>query len=197
MLQSWLNYGCQVTEKTRVTGAVWDSIGQRPYKTFATETDTTVSVTRKLGEGITLEGTGSVFFLTPTAGFNVLVGDVKFSRTFAHGGNTVTPIVELQAYRLTNRVTVGGGLYPMIGAAYDRKIVGQLSLAMNGHEVWDINGGFGFRKRSNLIYLETGLAWTLTKSLTLTVPRIAFGGAWDDPSRPRKMTYAVGFAKTF
>ena len=197
VLQSWLDVGCAAGPKTTITVGIWDSIGQRPFKTNATETDLSFGIAREFGKGITVQGTGSIFFLNKNAGFDVLVGDLKVSKTFASSSNTVTPYAEVQGYHLTNRVAVHGSVYPMLGVAYTHKFSGRLSLSTVAHENYDSRGGFGFRKSTHTFYAEAGLRIAVSDSVTVTIPRVAYGGAWNDSGRPKKATYSMGIAKTF
>jgi hypothetical protein len=202
--QQELDINRRVGEKTTVALSLWDSKGfHDSFRTFADETDVSIGVTQKVGK-FTVSGTGSIFFLYPGAGTHVLVLDGKISRTFSRGGNTVTPYLEVQHYTLTNKdVGYGGGLYPMVGLAYERKLTSRFSLAALFHENWDMDGGFGKTKGSNLFYAELGLRIAVTESFSVTLPRVAYGGAWDDPARdtycgrPRVATWSGGFTKIF
>ena len=89
--------------KTVVTGMVWNSTGfQNVCSDFACETDVGFNISRQVGKYVVSVSAWD-FFLTPTAGFDVVQVDAKISRTFTRDKNTFSPFVEHQHYNLTRR----------------------------------------------------------------------------------------------
>lgn len=202
VLQQEVDVTKQLDAKTSITGMVWNSTGfTGGFRTFAAETDAGISMNRKIGR-FDLSGTAWLFFLNPTAGFDVFVLDAKASRTFAPGRNRITPFAGIQNYALTNKVANHGGVYPMVGAAYERKLTSHLSLVGQAHGNYDVRGGFGEKSGKMLFYSEAGFRITLSESTAIT-PRVGLGGSFNDPGnatylgRPRKPIFMVGISKTF
>jgi hypothetical protein len=197
VFQEEIDLARRVGEKTTVTGMIWNSKGfHDSFHTFADETDAGIGISRKVG-AFTVSGSGWIFFLYPGAGTDALILDGKISRTFTHAGNTLTPYIEIQHDGVTNKdVGYHGGTYPMAGISYERKLCGRFSLAALYHENWDVDGGFGKKKGSNLFYSEAEVRFAATESFTIA-PGVVYGGSWDDHERPHKIMWLVGFSKTF
>jgi hypothetical protein len=185
--------------KGAVSFTVWNSTGfRRWYQNNAYETDVDLNVSRRIGKYDASIG-GWMFHMNPNNKTDVAVVDAKVSRTFARGKNVLTPYAEVQHYGLTNRATAGchGGSYPMVGVAYDRKLTNRISVASLFHENYDANGGFGFKSGKSLFYVEAGLRIALGERIAITVPRLGYGGGWNDPGRPKKTTWSSGIAWSF
>jgi hypothetical protein len=183
--------------KTAVTASVWNSSGfTRGFTTFAYETDFDLNVSHQFGKWTVGAGTW-LFFLNPKAGFDVSVLDAKASRTFSDGTNSVTPFVEVQRYGLTNRVANHGGTYPMLGFFYSRKLAKRFAIVSQFHANYDANGGFGYRSGKTLGYADAGLQLKLADSFSITLPRVGYGGSFNDSARPGRFVWSMGIAKTF
>ena len=80
---------------TSMTITLWNSTGLTRstwFKNFAYETDIDVNVSHKFGK-YTVGGGGWFFLLYPGIGTHVLVADLKASRAFAKGNNTLEPFI--------------------------------------------------------------------------------------------------------
>ena len=198
VLQQSLEANRRIGDKTTFSILLWNSKGLRNnFKGFADETDAGLGLSRKVGQFV-ISGSAWIFFLYPGAGTHVSVLDAKLSRTFASGGNAVTPYVEVQHDGLTNHdVAFHGGTYPMAGVDYERRIGERASLAIHYHEGYDVDGGFEKKQGAHIFYVEIAPAIRVTDSFSIVPVRIAIGGGWNDPGRPHKTTWSTGFFKTF
>ena len=115
----------------------------------------------------------------------------------SNGTDTFEPFTEISWFGTTNKVDYHGGVYPMAGANYTRKLSRRFAVASQFHENYDANGGFGFRAGKSTFYGEVGLKIALSESFTITVPRISVGGSWNDPDRPIKTVWSMGLSKSF
>ena len=165
---------------TSMTITIWNSTGLTRstwFKNFAYETDIDVNVSHKFGKYTVGAGADGLFLLYPGAGTHVLVADLKVSRMFVNGKNIFEPFVELQQYGLTNKMTtMHGGMYPLVGATYARKVTKRITVPARFHEGLDANGAFGLASGKALFYTESGLQFSIG-SLSINLPKIGYGGS--------------------
>ena len=198
VLQQSLDVNRRLGDKTSFSIMLWNSKGfHNNFGGYADETDAGLGISRKVGRFV-VSGSAWIFFLYPGAGTDVSVLDAKAARAFVFGNNTITPYLQVQRYGLTNHeVPFHGGVYPMAGADYERRIGERITLAVHYHEGYDLDGGFGQTQGAHIFYTDIAPAIRVTGSFSIIPVRAALGGGWNDPGRPIRATWSAGFAKTF
>jgi hypothetical protein len=180
---------------------LWGSKGLSSplFKNTSDEVDVIFTATRPIGP-VTVSGNMGVFFLAPTARFHNLIMGVRVAKQFALGGGLrAEAFVKLDSLSLiANRQTlVHGGSFPTIGLALERHINGRFGLVGQVAYIRDMNGAFGFKKGAGLSRGDVGLRIQINKHWALIVPKVQYGGSYDDPLRPGRVTWSGTCVHTF
>ena len=192
--------------KTSISGTIWNSTGTTPstwFNSYAYETDIDLNVARRIGKYDASIG-GWMFLLEPGAKTNVPVLDMKIARSLSRGHNIFTPFTETQWYGTTNGKAAGyyGGVYPMLGMAYERSLAERISFSSRFHTNYDAMGGFGKSAGKLVFSADAGLRISMTGSSALSAHG-GLVGAYHDPARgaytgrPRIPVFSIGISKSF
>ncbi len=195
VVQSEIDITCT---KGRVSGTLilWGSKGFKSnWQSYSDEVDVIGTVTYSGKADFTVQF--AHYQLVPQAGGNVQTAGIEVAKTFKlDKRNSIKTSAALDWYWSPKDGGPQSGKFVTLAASITRVLNEKVSFTNQIQYIRDIDGAFGFRPKTNVLRYDASVDIALGHNWTVT-PKFTFGGAFGDPDRPGKPTFAVIFTKAF